>query len=70
MGKLKMLMGMFFLFVLLGIFSCCSSEDENLAVQNDEVALYTRSLKTSSESTECFLCIGMYEYRYIDVCFY
>ena len=39
MGKLKMLMGMFFLFVLFGIFSSCSSEDENLAALNDEVAM-------------------------------
>ena len=36
MGKLKMLMGMFFLFVLFGIFSSCSSEDENLAALNEE----------------------------------
>ena len=36
MGKLKMLMGMFFLFVLFGMFSSCTSEDENLAALNEE----------------------------------
>ena len=50
MGKLKMLMGMLFLFVLVGMFSSCTSEDENLAALNEEVAV----VKTAATAKEQF----------------
>lgn len=39
MSKLKVLMGIFILFILVGMFSSCSSDDENLAALNEEVAM-------------------------------
>ena len=50
MSKLKMLMGMLFLFVLVGMFSSCTSEDENLAALNEEVAM----VKTAATAKEQF----------------
>jgi|GEM_PF-1684520 len=45
-----MLMGMLFLFVLVGMFSSCTSEDENLAALNEEVAM----VKTAATAKEQF----------------
>lgn len=49
MSKLKVLMGMSFLFVLMGMFSSCSSEDDNLAALK-EVAM----VKTAASAKEQF----------------
>lgn len=48
MNKLKMLMGMFFLFMLVSVFSGCSSEDENFTALNEEVEA-VKSAETSKE---------------------
>lgn len=56
-----MLMGMFFLFVLFGMFSSCTSEDENLAALNEE-----KEYVIKAASSKALL----YGYKYIDVCFF
>lgn len=50
MVKLKMLMWMLFLLVLVGMFSACTSDDENLAALNEEVAM----VKTATTAKEQF----------------
>lgn len=50
MSKLKVLMGISFLFVLMGMFSSCSSEDDNLAALKEEVAM----VKTTASAKEQF----------------
>lgn len=50
MSKLKVLMGISFLFVLMGMFSSCSSEDDNLAALKEEVAM----VKTAASAKEQF----------------
>ena len=49
MGKLKMLMGMLFLLVLVGMFSACSSDDENLAALNEEKEYVIKAESSKSQ---------------------